>query len=258
MAFLIFAITVVLYFAYDKVLRDKIAKDEEFPPIIRLSAVDAIDEAIGRAAETGRPIAQFPWGLRSSGHYMAGTIVGFATMQYVTRLLARIGAKTIIYPNDYGAINLARQFLLDSYAAEGKLDDLDEDYVLRWIEGEGCGSKQVRTTHDMYETVPSTIIIFGFYGCGDQHYASQGSVLGATVIGGGMAGWGSFICQALADYPLIGEENMAYLAYLQEETTQIAGVHSTDTLKYFYLSLILVGMLMVFAGNTALRDIWNL
>jgi hypothetical protein len=189
---------------------------------------------------------------------MAGTIVGFATLQYVTRLLARIGAKTVIYPNDYGAINLSRQFLLDSYAAEGKMDELDEDYVLRWIEGQGCGSKQVRTTHDMYESLPSTIIIFGFYGCGDQHYASQGSVLGATVIGGGMAGWGSFICQALADYPLIAEENMAYLAYLQEEPEQIAGVHATDVVKYLYLPLILLGMLMVYAGNTTLRDIWNL
>jgi hypothetical protein len=253
MSFILLALMSALYLFYSRAVNTKLNAGEDLPPMRRLSYMDGIEESVGRAAETNRPFAVCPSAI-DRGVRASITLSNYAMTFYVARLCARTGAKFLTYPIAEGAINMSRQYVIDAYTAEGKLDEYDETYNMRWIQGKNCGSRDVRTVHSMWEENISAVAFIGSSWCYHQQLGTQMPIIGATVLMGD--GWpmGSMFCAVMGDYTLLGEEAGAFAAYLTGDPIQVAGVYAEDAIKYFLLPLMLVTWLLQAAGNNSLWD----
>jgi hypothetical protein len=247
------ALMSIFYLYYSRAIRNKLAAGEDLPPMRRLPFLDGIEESVGRAAETNRPIAVAPSAI-DTGVRASITLSNYAMTFYVARLCARTGAKFLAYPIAEGAINMTRQYVIDAYTAEGKLDEYDEAYNMRWIQGKNCGSRDVRTVHSMWEENISAIAFFGSSWCYHLQFGTQMPIIGARVLMGDCWPMGSMFCAVMGDYTLLGEEAGAFSAYLTGDNIQVAGVYAEDALKFFLLPLMLVTWLLQMAGNNSLWE----
>src|SRR5438270_9969716 len=81
------------------------------PFIRRIPGLDAIDEAVGRATEMGRPMLLQPgiWGI----HVV--TLQGLAILAYVARAAARFGNRIILPVADAPLLSVAEEAIRESY-----------------------------------------------------------------------------------------------------------------------------------------------
>jgi hypothetical protein len=252
----ILAIGLGYYYFYNKIKKMEEA-GEEVPPLRRLAVIDALDEAVGRAAETNRPLAIAPPGISGNRSFIA--IINLNTITYLASACARVGAPIQVYPGREDIINISRQVLLDAYTAEGKLDELDEDYTLRWIQGKWCGSKDVRTVHALWENNVSSVTWFGTSGCFGQQLGANAPVIGATVITGCNTAHGCMYSTIYGDYASIGEEVFTLAAYFTGHPLHVGAVYAQDYAKYFIIPLTLLTALVLWAtGSTWLMDLLKL
>ena len=66
------------------------ARRGNVPQIRRLPALDAIEEAVGRATEVGRPVHFSPGIIELTHERSAQTLAGLSVLSYVAKLCARI------------------------------------------------------------------------------------------------------------------------------------------------------------------------
>jgi hypothetical protein len=226
---------------------------EELPPLRRLQWIDAVEEQIAKAVETNRPIA---WsGSDSSGLGYSITLVNMTLLSYIARNCARAGAKLIAIPGYERNIPQVRQYTLDAYAAEGVLDQVDEDYTIRFIQGKWCGSKDVRTAHMVWEENIAALIMLGTSGCQPQQLQQGAAAIGATVCTGDSKPLGIMYSVVYGDYTLFGEENYAFMAYMTGESVQYGGVFAMDYFKYIMISLSIVGWVLLNLGSSWIIDL---
>ncbi|NIQ33612.1 MAG: hypothetical protein GTN80_08240, partial [Nitrososphaeria archaeon] len=112
-------VVLVIFFAviYYSIRRSMSGK---LPSLRRLPAVDAIDEALGRAVEMGKTVL-FTHGtgtLESSGS--AGSLAAIATLPYVARRCAQMELQLFLPTGSHTAYNVLAEVMRQSYLLEGK------------------------------------------------------------------------------------------------------------------------------------------
>jgi hypothetical protein len=254
MSFVAVVSIALLYFLFTKKINGMFEAGEEVPPLKRSVVVDAMDEAVGRAVETDRPLAMAPATL-GQGTGLAITMIGMSAVYYLASSCARTNARFLIWPAREDIINVTRQYVLDAYAAEGKLDEFDEDYTIRWVQVKWCGSKDIKTVHEMWEHNISSITLFGLSGCIQQQIQAMAPIIGTTVICGDAAPMGAMFGAVFGDYRALGEESLALGAYLTEEPIQLGGIYAIDYFKYFTLPAVVIGYILFLAGMPQIKDI---
>jgi hypothetical protein len=223
---------------------------EKVPKIRRLAALDALDEAIGRATEMGVPIW---WTTGATGAIGWPTsVVSFAALSYIAKNTARRGTKLIVQPQNEPFIPIARQYVLDAYTAEGKVEDLDESYTFRYVAGGKI--QELRTSHlFMDERVAAMVMISAQGGTFVQFLCAEASRSGTVVIAGTPRVSMLQFAAPVSDYCLIGEETFAFGAYLTEEPIQLGSVFAQDVMKYAFLFLLGVGSILIWAGSPIIK-----
>ena len=95
--------------------------------IRRIAGLNAIDEAVGRATEMGRPVIMVPG--------LSDTTVNAKTMQainifaYVSRVAARFGNPILVCCYNASIYTVATEIIRDVYQQEGLGDQFDVDSV---------------------------------------------------------------------------------------------------------------------------------
>jgi hypothetical protein len=217
--------------------------------IRRLPGVDAIEEAIGRSTEMGRPVL-YVTGLEDISDIQ--TIASLFVLGHVAETVAEYDTE-IKVANFYPIVMVvAEEITRQSYARAGRPDAHKPENVIFISSEQFAFAAGVNGI--ILRDQPATNIYMGKFFAESLILAETGYVTRAIQIAGTaeLAQLPFFI--AACDYTLIGEELYAVGAYLSKEPRLLAMLKAADLLKIGFIALILVGALLATLGVFELGD----
>ncbi len=213
-------------------------------PIRPLTAVTAIQEAVGRATEIGRPV-HFTFG---SGGLDAQAFAGFAVLSEVSRLCARYSCRLIVSNAVATFQPMAEEVVKQAYMREGKPTAYDPGSVR--FSGGGSYNAAVLGTIER-EGVAANIIIGNLFYESVLFIEAAGRV-GALQIGGTMNTHQLPFVAAGCDYSLIGAEMFAAGAYLSQDSVQLGWLVGEEICKVLGLLAMASGTVWASCGSGTL------
>jgi hypothetical protein len=222
----------------------------KIPEIYKVAGLEAMDEAIGRCTEMGKPVHFSPGigDLQNAQTLAAMSILGYVAKQcarYDTDLIAT-NRNVIVYP-------LSEEIVKQSYAEVGKLDNFKVDNV-RWISDDQFAYAS-GVTGIMFREQPAANILVGAFWAESLIFAEVGAIAGAIQISGTANTHQIPFFVAACDYCLIGEELYAASAYLSKEPVLLASLVAQDWGKMVGVVLIVLGTIMVSVGSDSLTTL---
>jgi hypothetical protein len=221
--------------------------------IRRVAGLDAIEEAVGRAAEMGKPVVA-SYGLAGFTYW---TLAGLAVLSHVARLCARTGTRLIVPTcGSTGSLivrPVAEEIVKTAYTMEGVPDQFNPD-DMPFLSGQQYAYVG-GYIGILQRTRPASTILTGSHWSDAMNIAETSSAVGAITITSG-----SYISNVAAlacasDYILIGEEAPAAGAYLSDNPSQRASIRVQDIYKWVALGCILLGLLLSNMGITIIEDL---
>ncbi|MFQ6076492.1 MAG: DUF6754 domain-containing protein [Candidatus Bathyarchaeia archaeon] len=214
-----------------------------------LPGLDAIDEAVGRAAEMGRPIVSNPGlgGLRGG----PVTIAGLSVVTHISRLAARNGAKLIVPVSNPELLPVVYENVRESYLLEGVPEDFNPEEQIRWLSPNQFSWTAALQGIAEREKVASNVMI-GAFAAEAMILAETFARVGAFQVGGLTNTYQIPFFVAACDYTLIRDEMLAAGAYLSKDPEQIATIGAEDVFKLIFVVIIIVGSILAAFGNTAI------
>jgi hypothetical protein len=230
------------------------AKEGAVPKIRRLAGIDAMDEAIGRAVETGRPVfCSHGISNMRSATYGPQTIAGLSVLGYVARKCAELGARIIVPCRQAEVWPVAADIVETAFKVSGNPEAYNMDDVM-YLSGDQFGYSSNYLGLMMREKAGANIMV-GAYWAESLQLAETGNRIGAMQISGtGNQHQLAFFIIA-TDYCLIGEEIYAAGAYLEGEVALISSIAGQDVGRILGVVLMILGTLLITAGSEALLNL---
>jgi hypothetical protein len=203
--------------------------------IRRIAGLDAIDEAVGRATEMGRPILYVP-GL--SGMSDIATIASMNILGEIARKTAQYEVSVIVPNADPIVYTVAREVVKEAYTRAGRPDFFNPDQVYFVTDNQFGYAAAVDGI--MTREKPATNFFVGGFAAEALILAETGASTGAIQIAGTdyLLQLPFFVCSC--DYTLIGEELYAASAYLSREPLLLGALKGQDICKAILLGLLLL------------------
>jgi hypothetical protein len=220
------------------------AKKDRSLFIRRISGLDAVDEALGRATEMGRATLYVP-GLSSIAD--VATIASLNILGEVAKKTAKFGTPLIVPNRDPIVYTVAREMVKESYASVGRPDAFSEDIVFFVTDQQFAFAAAVDGI--MTREKPATNFLIGMFWAESLILAETGAATGAVQIAGTDSVTQLPFFITACDYTLIGEELYAASAYLSREPLLLGAVKAQDYSKVLIVLLILAGSLIALALN---------
>lgn len=206
----------------------------------KLSGLDQVEEAVGRATEMGRPVLFIP-GIGEIDSIE--TIAGISILGRVARITARYDTPLMV-PVRYPMVLAAGQEVVQqAYIEEGKADAYSRDMV-RYVAGEQFAFTAAVNGY-MIREKPATNVYMGAFYAESLLLAETGNAAGSIQIAGTAQAAQLPFFVAACDYTLMGEELYAASAYLSHEPLLLGGLKGQDWIKVLLVVLILAGVVLV-------------
>lgn len=202
-----------------------------------IGGIEAIDEAIGRATEMGKPILYVP-GLSTIDD--VATIASLTILGRVARRVADYQTQIIVPNTDPIVYTVAEESVKQAYLEAGRPDSFDPNSVFFLTSSQFAYVAGVNGI--MMRERPATNFYLGMFWAESLILAETGSLSGAIQIAGTDAVTQLPFFITTCDYTLIGEELYAASAYLGREPRQIGGIKSLDACKVIIMGLIILGV----------------
>ena len=215
-----------------------------------LPGMSAVDEAVGRATEMGRPVLFIP-GTGDLDNIQ--TIAGLSVLGRVARVTAQYGTPLrvpVLYPLPMAA---ARETVREAYLDQGVSEPVDAETV-QYVAGESF-SYSARVGGMMMRERPAAAIYMGQFTAESLLMAEVGNAAGAIQISGTAEPEQLPFFIAACDYTLIGEELYAASAYLSGEPRLLGSLKGQDLMKVLIALVVIAGILTVAFGGSA--DFWT-
>mgnify|MGYP000026366498 FL=1 len=224
-------------------------KGLRIPKLRKVPGISAIEEAVGRATEMGRPIFYSPGIAGVSDQYAPQTLAALSILGYVAELSARYEIPLIVGLRDPIVVAMAEDTVKQGYMAAGKPDAFNPDNIRFLSDVQfAYASGAVGIMHR--ERTAANIFIGAFW-AESLILAEAGHMTGAIQI----AGTANFhqlpFFVAACDYVLIGEEIYAAGAYVSKDPVQIGSIAGQDYSKAVALALIIIGTITVSLAGLA-------
>ena len=203
--------------------------------IRRIAGLDAVEEALGRATEMGRPILFVP-GLSTMDD--VATIAALNILGEVAKKTARYGTPLIVPNRDPIVYTVAREIVREAYTQAGRPDAFNQDSVYFITDNQFAFAAAVDGI--MVRDRPATIFLQGYFWAEALILAETGSSIGAIQIAGtdSITQLPFFI--TACDYTLLGEELYAASAYLSREPLLMGAIKAEDYGKAIIVILLVV------------------
>ena len=217
----------ILYFTYH-------ARKGKELYIRKIAGLQAIDDAIGRATEMGKPILYCP-GIG----YMEdiATIASLSILGEVAKKCAQYDTKLINPHVEPIVYTVAREIVKEAYTQAGRPDAFDPDSVYFITDLQFAYAAAVDGI--MVRERPATNFLIGWFRAESLILAETGASTGAIQIAGtDQVSQLPFFVTA-CDYTLIGEELYAASAYISKEPILLGAIKGEDSGK-----LVIVGILI--------------
>jgi hypothetical protein len=218
-----------------------------------LPGLDAIEEAVGRATEMGRPIVVNPGyaGLRNGGPVV---IAGLSVITHVSRITARNGTKLIVPIANPELLPVVDEIIKTSYTIEGVPENYDPDSQVRWLgDNQWSWAAGLQGIAESEKVVAN--IMIGAFAAEAMILAETYARIGAFQVGGMTNTYQIPFFVVACDYTLIGDEMLAAGAYLSGDPAQIATIATEDLFKLLFVGIIILGVLLGLANNNSLINL---
>ena len=209
---------------------------DKLPFLRSIPGLKAIEEAVGRSTEMGKPILFVP-GIMDMNE--VETVAGVVVLGHVANMTAKYETELDVPVARAIVMQAARQVSKEAYLTQGRPELYNEDMVHYITDDQFAYAAAVNGI--MQRDEPAACLYMGKFFAESLLFAETGNSIGAIQI----AGTGSqtqipFFVTA-CDYTLMGEEFFAASAYLSQEADLIAGITAQDLIKVILVIVILFG-----------------
>ncbi len=220
------------------------AKRGRLPVIRHMPGLDAVEEAVGRATEMGRPV------LYTTGIGQIQRIATIASMNIlasVAEKTARYGTTLLVPCADPIVLSVAQEAVKEGFARAGRPDGYrSENVFLVTADSQFGYAGGVIGTMTRQKTAAH--LLLGTFAAEALLMAETGRTTGALQV----AGTDSTIQLAFfivtCDYVLIGEELFAASGYLTKEPTTLGSIRGQDIAKLVIAGAALFGAVAATVG----------
>jgi hypothetical protein len=234
------ALVLMVFFSFAILLYTRWARRGKELYIRKINGLDAVEEAVGRATEMGKPVLYIP-GLQEIDEME--TIAGISILGRVAKITARYETPLLV-PVRYPMVLAAGQEVVEqAYIEEGKPDSYNKD-IVRYVAGEQFAYTATVNGMMMRER-PATNIFMGAFFAESLLLAETGNAAGSIQIAGTARPEQLPFFIAACDYTVMGEELYAASAYLSHEPIMLGGLKGQDLVKIVLALCIVIGAFLI-------------
>ena len=217
-------------------------------PIRRMPGLDALDEAIGRSTEMGRPVLYVP-GIDEIKEIQ--TIYSMMILRHVARKTAEFGTPLIVPVKDSVVMAFAEEACKQGAMDAGRPDAFIADNV-RYLSNEQfayCAGVAGIMTREK----PAANLLLGMFFAESLILAETGFASGAIQVAGTAKQHQLPFFVAACDYTIIGEEYFAVTAYLTREPGLLGTIRAADVIKLIAIALTVIGVVLATSNADAIQ-----
>jgi len=219
-----------------------------FLPVVRhINGLDAIEEAIGRATEMGRPVHFSPGIAGVTDQSAPQTMAAMEILGYATELVAKYNTEMVVSIRTPDLFPIAQEVARQRFLAAGKPDMFTEKTV-QFFSSDQFAYSASCMGFITREHVAANIMVGAFW-AESLLIAEAGAAVGAIQIAGTANLHQIPFMVAACDYTLIGEELFAGGAYLSQDKLKLGSMAAQDYLKIISIVLLLLGALSATAQS---------
>jgi hypothetical protein len=209
----------------------------------RIPGLDAVDEAIGRATELGKPILYL-----TGAHDLhdPSTIAAAVILGKVAKRAALYETELMVPHREPITMAVCQEITKQAYLEAGKPDLFKED--ANFFITSDQFSYTAAVDGIMLRKKPAANFFMGHYFAESLLLTETGASTGAIQIAGTDADHQLPFFVTTCDYTLIGEELYAASAYLSKESVQIGTLRGQDIGKGIILTALAVGTVLATVG----------
>lgn len=219
--------------------------------IRRIAGLNAIEEAVGRATEMGRPIMFIP----GIGGLDLQTLQALLILKHVTTSAAKYRSRVIVPVADSVIYTMADEICKDAYTSQGVPEQFNSEDVRFLSDNQFAFASGVVGILNR-EKVASNFM-FGYFAAESLILAETGHQVGAVQVAGTPQITQIPFFITACDYTIIGDEFYAASAYLSREPTLLGSLVGQDYAKAVIIIIIVAGIITAsIAGITGWHATW--
>lgn len=211
--------------------------------IRKISGLDAVEEAVGRSTEMGKPIMY----ILGIGYVTdIPTIAGLTILGRVSKKVAEYETKILVPSYDPVVMTTAQEVVKEAFTEAGRPDLYNKNdimYITQDQFGYAAGVDGM-----MLREKPGAVFLQGLFFAESLILAETGHSIGAIQIAGTTETAQLPFFVAACDYTLIGEEMMAASVYLQKDPLMLSSIAAEDVMKVIIIIILLIGLILGILG----------
>lgn len=219
--------------------------------IRKIAGLNALDEAVGRATEMGKPVLYIP-GVGEIDDTQ--TMAALSVLGHVSSCTAEYDCPIMVPNCSPVVMSMAQDAVSQAYLKAGRPDSYVSDYIC-YLSGEQFGFA-AGVCGLMVREKPAAVLYMGTFLAEALMLAETGNSTGAIQIAGTASASQLPFFVAACDYTLIGEELYAASAYLSDDPMQIGSLKGQDAAKALIMALIIVGVICLSLGCDWINCLW--
>ena len=204
-----------------------------------IPGVKAVEEAVGRSTEMGKPVLYVP-GIQDMDQ--VETVAGVVILGHVSKMTARYETPLNVPVARSIVLKAAQEACKESYLVEGRSDIYNENMVHYVTDDQFAYAAGVNGI--MNREKPAACLYMGKFYAESLLLAETGNSIGAIQIAGTASQSQIPFFVTACDYTLIGEEFFAASAYLSQKPDLLGIVKGQDIVKIVMLIMIIGGTLL--------------
>ncbi len=238
-------VTLILIFGY--ILYGKKKGELKIRPI---PGLEALDEAVGRATEMGKPI------LFSSGLGKMERVATMASMNILGSVAEKVAEYNtpLIFPNyDPVVATVAQEVVKESFTRAGHPESFKKENI--YFVTQSQFGYVAAVDGIMMREKPATNLFLGTFEAESLILAETGNSIGALQIAGTDSTIQLSFFIVACDYTLIGEELFAASGYLSRDPLVLGSIRGQDVLKLMVVLVIIAGGILSTLGSSFLINL---
>ena len=220
--------------------------------IRRIAGLEALDEALGRATEMGKPVL-FAHGLH--GMESVSTIAAVNILGRVARRTAEYDSTLRVANYDPVVMAVSQEVVKEAYLDAGRPDAFDPDST--FLAATEQFSYAAAVEGIMVRERPAANIMMGYFYAESLLLAETGAATGAIQIAGTDSYTQLPFFVTTCDYTLMGEELYAASAYLAREPRLLGSLKGQDIGKAVLIVVLVLGTLLATLGQPVLTHVFT-
>ena len=242
----VFALSLLVIFSVILYISIQRAERGVKPFIRKIPALDAIEEAVGRSVELGRPTFFTVGGAAMGGGWTGGALAAISMLRYTAMVCAQKGSKLWAGTSIIDHVPIADEAMRTGFLEGGAPELYNYETDMKWFPNQmayiaGCAGLYARDP-------PASQILLGSYMAECLAMCEVARRGGAFLIGGTDYRPYMPYMIAICDYALIGEEIFIASAYVSDDLPLKNTIWAEDIAKIILLALTIIGILSNLMG----------